>query len=166
VAYAIGIPEPISLFVETSDAGLNRVRIPARLPPRRPMQNPAYIQAYLRSPVPLSELPPSFGIVTACNPFGRLLTEEANQNRTHRLREHLTSLGLDSFPVTGGDEAGVHLEPGFGIPGTDRDAITRIGAKFEQDAVFWVSAGILELVPCGPGAAKTLGRLDTRWLNP
>lgn len=130
------------------------------------MPNPEYRQACFRSPVPLSNLPPSFGIVTACNPFGRIITAEENQKRTRRLDEHLTSLGLDHFPVTGGDEEGLHLESGFGIAGIDRDSVIQIGAKFEQDAIFWVSASMLELVPCGAGSVETLGSLNRRWLNP
>jgi hypothetical protein len=73
---------------------------------------------------------------------------------------------LDHFPVTGGDEEGLHLEPGFGIAGIDRDSVIQIGVKFQQDAVFWITAGILELVPCGPGDGEVLGNLDARWLNP
>lgn len=129
------------------------------------MPDPLYREACFRSPVPLSELPLSFGIVTACNPFGRVISPEANQERTHRLKQRLDSLGWPHFPVTGGDRDGHHLEPGFGIAGGDQESIVRLGAHFEQDAVFWVSGGKLELVPCGPGETEILGDLATRWVE-
>lgn len=130
------------------------------------MSDPLYREACFRSPVPLSELPQNFGIVTACNPFGQVITNEANQERTRRLHERLDSLGCQHFPVTGGDREGQHLEPGFGIAGLNRESIIRLGAEFEQDAVFWISDGTLHLVPCGPGETVDLGQHATRWLSP
>lgn len=96
-----------------------------KVPSPTSMPSPVYRQAYFRSTVPLSELSPGFGIVTSRNPFGRVLTGKANQNRTHLLREQLATFGLPHFPVNDGDREGHHLEHGFGIAGLDRDPSSR-----------------------------------------
>lgn len=56
--------------------GLEGSRLPRTLHQSIAMTDPLYREACFRSPVPLSDLPTTFGIVTACNPFGQLISPQ------------------------------------------------------------------------------------------
>jgi hypothetical protein len=126
---------------------------------------PEYHEAWFHCPLPPERLPAAFGVVTACNPFGRLLPADENGRRTEALRRRLDDLGVSSFPVAGGSRDANHLEPGFGLGALSREQVRELGREFEQDAVFWVEAGRVLLVPCGPGEAVPWGNWRARWIE-
>jgi len=98
-------------------------------------------------PVPL---PDSFGIVTPCNPYGRVLSNEENSARLEALRSRLTDLNVMHFRVDGGSRDKAHLESGFGVI-MNKDELVLIGRKFHQDAVFWVQNNTVEIINCSSG---------------
>lgn len=126
---------------------------------------PEFFEAWFHCPVPPERLPANFGVVTACNPFGRLLPDVENQRRTEALRLRLAKLGVSVFPVAGGSRDATHLEPGFGVGGLSLDQVRELGREFEQDAVFWAEAGRVLLVPCGPGETVPWGEWRERWVE-
>jgi hypothetical protein len=126
---------------------------------------PEYHEAWFHCPLPPERLPAAFGVVTACNPFGRPLPDAENQRRTEALRIRLAGLGIAVFPVAGGSQDAAHLEPGFGVSGLSLDQVRELGREFEQDAVFWVEADRVLLVPCGPSEAVPWGDWRERWIR-
>jgi hypothetical protein len=114
---------------------------------------------FIATPPP-GGFPSRFGVITACNPDGRIVTDEENAASTAKLRQHLIETEMVFFPVTGCSPDLVHREPGFGVT-CEADAIVELGQAWNQEAVFWVEAGIVHLVPCGAGEPATLGT----WMN-
>jgi hypothetical protein len=95
----------------------------------------------------------SFGVLTACNPRGRLAPEPENRAANRALAERLRRLGR-VVAVEGGSPDGSHREPGFAapIPGA---LACEIAAEFGQDAIFWFDGARFWLV----GALAPLGRI-------
>jgi hypothetical protein len=110
--------------------------------------NPAYRHARFRAELPHGGLPESFCIVTACNPDGRTIPDQENEERTHAFRKQLAKLSLDHFPVTGFDANSSHEEAGFGIVCELEEAYA-MGNAFLQEAIFHVHRGQASLVACG-----------------
>lgn len=119
--------------------------------------NPAYHNVHFRADLPKAGLPAAFGIVTACNPDGRTVTDEENQQATESLRSALTAEGYFYFPVTGGSPDFSHAEPGFGVLFKSIEEAVSWGKRFQQEAVFWIHEGCVQLVPCNGSAAVELG---------
>jgi hypothetical protein len=109
---------------------------------------------FIASPPP-GGFPIRFGVITACNPHGRIVTDEQNAAATAKLRHHLIETGREVFPVTGCSPDLVNREPGFGVT-CESDEIVELGLLWLQ-AVFWVEDGIVHLVPCGTGETAILG---------
>ncbi len=111
---------------------------------------------------------PDYAIVTAANPFGKHAAPEVNAAQDLRLHAELESRGIRPVRVYGCSPDLKHQEPSWAVPLSLDDAIT-LGAKFNQDAVFYVRGenvclescpphrraseflGPLKLVPGGPG---------------
>ena len=125
----------------------------------RPM-NPEYrLTRFISSPPP-GGFPMRFGVITACNPHGRIVTEEQNAAATAKLLQHLIETEMALFPVTGCSPDSAHREPGFGIT-CEAPEIVELGRVWQQEAVFWVEGGIVHLVPCCAGESAVLGT----WAN-
>src|SRR5690349_16339462 len=111
--------------------------------------NPEYRRARFIAFPPPGGFPIRFGVITACNPYGRIVSDEQNFAATAKLRQHLIEThGGQLFPVTGCSADLVHQEPGFGVT-CEADKIVELGLVWLQEAVFWVEEGIVHLVPCG-----------------
>ena len=66
--------------------------------------NPAYFRARLRvETVPGSGIPGKFVVITACNPEGKVISDEENVVRTEALRASLVERGMRHFAVDGYD---------------------------------------------------------------
>lgn len=104
-----------------------------------------------------------FGIVTACNPLGESLTSEANAARDDELRRELEHRGLPVIRVRGCSPDLDHQEPGWAAP-ISRDDTVQLGNRFGQDAVFWISSGVVWLISCPPrsSAMEPLGPMLSR----
>lgn len=109
-----------------------------------------YQNARWRAYAPEGGWPESFGVVTAWNPNGKIISDEVNAERTEALCKDLDGLGLPHFPVTGYALDSDHYEDGFGIV-CDRDQTIELGRKWDQLAVFWMEDGWVWLIFCEPG---------------
>lgn len=119
--------------------------------------NPGYSNVRFRADLPKAGLPAAFGIVTACNPDGKSVSDSENKEATQALRGALEAEGHFFFPVTGGSPDFSHAEPGFGVLFTSRADSVVWGKRFHQEAVFWVDEGRVQLVPCDGAAPVDLG---------
>ncbi len=109
--------------------------------------NPAYRQARFRAELPHGGLPERIAVITACNPEGKIASEAENRQRTAGLHDQLARLGHEAFPVTGYDAGSPHQEPGFGVLCPLANAYA-IGNALNQEAIFWIDRGQVNLVPC------------------
>jgi len=125
--------------------------------PTKFTMNPAYLQARFQAELPLGGLPENFGIVTACNPYGKPASAEANAAATVSLRGVIEREGWPYFPVTGGSADFSHAEPGFGVVAGEIDCVA-LGGVFKQEAIFWVNRGNVFLMPCSGVRPTGLGR--------
>jgi hypothetical protein len=98
-----------------------------------------------------SDLPRYFYIITAHNPDGAAVAEEANTRADVALREEIGLLGFLSFPVTGGSPDFSHAEPGYGIQCSREEALG-LARQFRQDAVFEIREGKVTLISALPSA--------------
>ena len=121
-----------------------------------------YFDAWFRCVTPGSAPPRVFGIVTPCNPFGRQLGIEENGKRLQLLEDHLRQRGLTYFRIEGGSRDGSHVEPGFGISGAPLADLKHLGARFEQDAIFWVQDDQVSLVSCASAEVRGVCRWSER----
>jgi hypothetical protein len=122
----------------------------------------AYSDVRFRSGLTAERLPAAFAVITACNPNGRTVAAEANRQATESLHQALTVGGHETFPVTGGSSDFLHAEPGFGVAFPSREEAVSWGRRFRQEAIFWIAAGNLELVPCDGGPSLMLGTWESR----
>jgi hypothetical protein len=119
--------------------------------------NRAYQRVRFRAELPEGGMPERFGIVTACNPDGRVASAADNATATESLRTELADGGRKFFPVTGGSPDFAHAEQGFGIAFKTRAEAVALGRRCHQEAVFWVEHGEVQLVPCAGGDASVVG---------
>ena len=114
-----------------------------------------------KEPVP-SRWPDNFAVITAYNPFGHGINEEADKSATTRLKKMISRLGLERHRVTGVSADGKHREPGFAIWGCDLQAALHLGREFAQNAIYWVEAGRLDVVSCSTGEREHVGLWSER----
>jgi len=117
-----------------------------------------------KEPTP-SGWPDAFAVVTACNPFGRGIDEDADKSATIRLRKTISRLGLKRHRVTGVSADGKHREPGFAIWGCDLQAALSLGREFAQNAIYWVEGEQLDVVSCSTGERENVGLWSERLRN-
>lgn len=106
--------------------------------------------------------PSAFAVITACNPLGQGLDEEADRAATVRLRKAISRLGLKRHRVTGISADMKHREPGFAVWGCDLTAATQLGREFAQNAIFWIEGGVLDVVSCANGERQHVGLWSER----
>ena len=119
--------------------------------------NPEYKNTRFRIECSADEAPPVFGVVTACNPNGETLADEINAMATADFRNALDEAGLTYFRVDGGSLNGDHIEPGFGVVFSGLDECIAWGRRYQQQAIFWVEDGRVNLVNCDTSAAEFVG---------
>jgi hypothetical protein len=114
-----------------------------------------------KEPTP-ARWPEAFAVITAYNPFGRGIDEDADKSATIRLRKTISRLGLKRHRVTGVSADGKHREPGFAIWGCDLQAALSLGREFAQNAIYWVEKGRLDVVSCSTGEREYVGLWSER----
>lgn len=96
-----------------------------------------------------SDLPRHFYIITAHNPDGASVAEEANTRADAALRREIERLGFALFSVTGGSPDFSHAEPGYGIQCSREEALG-LARQFRQDAFFEIREGKVILISAIP----------------
>ena len=92
-----------------------------------------------------SNPPRHFYIITAHNPDGVAVAEDANTRADVALREEIGLFGFPSFSVIGGSPDFSHAEPGYGIQCSREEALG-LARQFRQDAVFEIREGNVILI--------------------
>ncbi len=127
-----------------------------------PCLNPLYREAHFQVIKPSSGWPAAFGIVTACNPYGKTATDEENERATERLRTELDAESLVYFQATGGSKDMTHSEKGFAISFLDLQQAINCGKLHHQDAIFWIEQNALKLVCCQCPRIETIDQWERR----
>ena len=126
--------------------------------------NPEYQNACFRATPPLNGWPCTFGIITACNPDGKIVSDQENAEATDQLCRELVAAKLEHFPVTGGSKDFTHAEPGFGVIFPSQEEAIAWGQRYEQEAIFWVHDDQISLVSCHGSMDSNLGSWQERIL--
>lgn len=85
--------------------------------------------------------------ITACNPYSRIVSNDANAARQLELEQELRALGLIFFDSVGSHpEGGWPAEAGYLALGLSLAAAKTLGERYEQNAILW----------CGPDAVPEL----------
>lgn len=87
-------------------------------------------------------------VITAWNPGAARPTETANRIANARLYTHLVDFGCDPVPALGADPDSLHAEESWAVTGLSDEDARRIGATFDQVAVFRVTATELVVLAC------------------
>jgi len=123
--------------------------------------NPGYQDVRFRAELPAAGVPAAFGVVTACNPNGHTVAKGENHQATAALRSALSAENHFFFPVTGGSPDFSHAEPGFGVLFKSMEEAVSWGRRYQQEAIFWINEGNVQLVPCDGAAPVELGTWQT-----
>jgi hypothetical protein len=91
-----------------------------------------------------------FAVITAYNPVGHPVEDDANQRRDRALAERLAALGVVVIPVDGRSPDGRHVEPGYGVPLPPHEACG-LAREFGQTAIFWWNGEAFWLVEARKG---------------
>ena len=78
----------------------------------------------------------TFYMITAANPFSRLLSEEENRLRNQELGTDLHLLGLAMYLGIGRDPLSAWFEEGWVVTGISEPALVELAQKYEQNAFF------------------------------
>ena len=78
-------------------------------------------------------------VITAFNPFGKVLTSEENNQRNRSLQEHIETLNFEFKPVIGRSANGDWQEKSFAIYGFTRSQACDLAQAFDQRAIFEVT---------------------------
>ena len=92
-------------------------------------------------------------VITACNPRSRLLSQAENADRNRRLVAELEARGLRWVSADGSAPDGSWREPGYGIVDGDPAEVLALARRFEQLAVFELTATRLWVRWTDPGPA-------------
>lgn len=75
-------------------------------------------------------------VITACNPFEQLLTDDENHQRNAALYAELIHLKVDINPVVGHSPDGDWQESSFAVHGLTRQQACEIAKHYEQRGIF------------------------------
>ncbi len=108
---------------------------------------PVYFDTRFKLGLPLADLPDSFAIITAHATTGEVRTAEDNNGASEALRAELEHGGHLIGTITGYSPATHHAEPGYAAA-LEFEEACKIGARFKQDAIYFVSSGTLFVSHC------------------
>jgi hypothetical protein len=108
---------------------------------------PIYFDTRFKLGLPLAELPDSFAIITAHATTGEVWTPEDNNAANETLRAELEIGGRLLGTITGYSPLTQHAESGYAAA-LEFEEACKIGARFKQDAIYFVSSGTLFVSHC------------------
>jgi predicted GIY-YIG superfamily endonuclease len=82
---------------------------------------------------------------------------------TIRLRKRLSRRGLKRYRITGSSTDWNHQEASFATWNLTLEEAMEIGREFQQNAVFWIDSGRIEVVSCENGERKFVGNWKERF---
>jgi hypothetical protein len=109
--------------------------------------NPAYFETRFRSTKPLAGWPAEFVIISAFATTGDSWTSQENEYADSRLASALAVTGAWLHRVTGYSPTTGHAEPSWAVE-LPLDEARIAGARFHQDAIYYVRADQLYVTHC------------------
>ncbi len=88
-----------------------------------------------------------FAVITAYNPRGTILPEALNLQAESQLQTLLQQQRLPSVKLLGASEDLSYAEPSWMIS-INKNAALKLGKQFQQNAIYYISADQLWLLPC------------------
>ncbi|ABZ75362.1 conserved hypothetical protein [Shewanella halifaxensis HAW-EB4] len=89
----------------------------------------------------------SFAIITAYNPCGEVLTACQNGLLDRKLQHEIHRLGLPYRAMIGTSHDRKHMEKSWAVV-IDKAQAVKLGCQFNQNAIYYVEADCLHLIPC------------------
>lgn len=100
-------------------------------------------------------------VITAWNPDGRVVTPTENADANLLLEADLRALESRFVPATGrAVDGSPHHEDGYLVLGIDRPTALGLGRRFQQDAVFEISAELFTLITSDGAQSATRQRVS------
>lgn len=96
-------------------------------------------------------------VITAHNPAGVVVPDEANDKAQAALEAALDARGLDWWPAAGADPQWAHVEASVAVPGMSEADALALGAEFGQDAIFLLTPGSRKVIACATGRRSVTG---------
>ena len=92
----------------------------------------------------------SASIITAYNPFSKIMTEEQNLSAQLQLKKMIEDSNLSYLDAIGQDiKKEWPGEPSFFIENISKENAIKLGRKFNQNAIVWVDKNLIpELIFC------------------
>lgn len=92
----------------------------------------------------------SASIITAYNPFSKIMTEEQNLSAQLQLKKMIEDSNLSYLDAIGQDiKKEWPGEPSFFIENISKENAIKLGKKFNQNAIVWVDKNLIpELIFC------------------
>ncbi|MED7818455.1 MULTISPECIES: DUF3293 domain-containing protein [unclassified Francisella] len=113
-----------------------------------------YFQTKFEIPIKPEQYPNQFAIITAYNPKNQLLSDYQNNVRNKILEEELKHKYDWVYKINGFDETTDHKENGFMFNCNTLYEACKLGEKYSQDAIYYVSDNILFVSKCSPKERK------------
>jgi hypothetical protein len=124
---------------------------------------PEYLQTIFIAKEPPEEgWPLQFAALTACNPLSSGERED-DAAATIRLRKRLSKSGHKRYRITVSSTDWNHQEASFAAWNLSLEEAMEIGREFQQNAVFWIDDGRIEVVSCENGERKFVGNWEERF---
>ncbi|QQX81001.1 DUF3293 domain-containing protein [Shewanella sp. KX20019] len=89
----------------------------------------------------------SFAIITAHNPRGEILAPCQNRLLDRKLQQEILKLRRPYRAMVGASQDWKHMEKSWAVS-TDKASAIELGRKFNQNAIYYVDADKLQLIPC------------------
>lgn len=87
-----------------------------------------------------------FHVLTAWNPLDARCSEAENRAADERMRVRIEALGRTPWRSVGHDPDSPHHEEGWAVSGLDDASALRLGAEFDQHAIFRITATTQEVI--------------------
>ena len=117
---------------------------------------------FIAKEAPEGGWPRQFAVLTACNPCSSGERKD-DASATVRLRKRLSRRGHKRYRITGSSPDWNHQEVSFAAWNLSLDEAMEIGREFQQNAIFWVHEGRIEVASCENGERKFVGMWEERF---
>ena len=89
-----------------------------------------------------------FYMITAANPFSKLLTDDENRIRNQELHSLLIKDYQEILTGIGKDSTGTWAEEGWVVCGGEEEKLISLAKKYEQNAIFKFTQEGREIIDC------------------
>lgn len=117
--------------------------------------NPLYFETHFLTEEHVVDWPKEFAIVTAFATTGEKWTAEKNARQDASLKAYIDEMGVWHRRITGYNPDSGHAEPGWAVQ-LDLRKSCRLGEEFLQDAIYYVSDGLLAVSECKDGRCQLI----------